>query len=317
MMRRAFTAALIAAACMAAPAPSAARAAKDEHQFGVIGNSFVKGGSEERLEKALDELSAPALAFVVVTGIKAHDEPCSDSLYLERRKLISNAKRPVIVLPAASDWSGCKNSNGRTAAIERLNRIRELYFAEPETLGRRKLEVTRQSASSKFRSYAENTYWVDGNVLYATVNVPANNNHYLPEAGRNSEYEDRLVANRYWLNRVFALARAKKHDAVVLFSEGDIRPLVQERGFRAFLSRNRKPRDGFDAPRRQVAQLAHKFAGKVLLVDTAAAPGSKAEPAIEWLGNIGHVSAGSRALQVHVAKDDDVMFTLKKADRGD
>jgi hypothetical protein len=65
-----------------------------------------------------------------------------------------------------------------------------------------------------------------------------------------------------------------------------------------------------------VAQLARKFPGKVLLVDTAGAPGSKAEPAIEWLGNIGHVSAGSRALHVHVAKDEDVMFTLKKADAG-
>ena len=317
MMRRAFTAALLAAAWMAAAAPSVARAPDDEHQFGVIGNSFVKGGSEERLEQSLEELDQPELAFVVVTGIKSADEPCSDKLYLQRRKLISNAKRPMIVLPAASDWSGCKNSNGRTAAIERLNRVRELYYPEPETLGRRKLEVTRQSASTKFRSYAENTYWVDGNVLYATVNVPANNNHYLPEAGRNSEYEDRLVANRYWLNRVFALARAKKHDAVVLFSEGDIRPLVQERGFRAFLNRSRRPKDGFDAPRRQVAQLARKFAGKVLLVDTAAAPGSKAEPAIEWLGNIGHVSAGSRALQLHVSKDEDVMFTLKKAGADD
>lgn len=318
MMRRASIAALFAAAWLvAAAAPSSARGPKDEHLFGVIGNSFTSGGGEERLERSLEELSEPALAFVVVTGIKAADEPCSDKLYLERRKLVSNAKRPTIVMPAASDWSGCKNSNGRTAAIERLNRLRELYYPVPESLGRRKIDVTRQSANAKFRSYAENVYWVDGNVLYATVNVPANNNHYLPEAGRNSEYEDRLVANRYWLNRVFALARAKKHDAVVLFSEGDIRPLVQERGFRAFLGRARRPQDGFDAPRRQVAQLARKFAGKVLLVDTAAASGSKAEPVIAWVENIGHVSAGARALEVHVSKDEDIAFTLKKAEADD
>ena len=116
----------------------------------------------------------------------------------------------MIVMPAASDWSDCKNSAGRTAAIERLNRLRELYYAEPESLGERKLDVTRLSANAKFRSYAENAHWVVGDVLYATVNVPANNNHYLPEAGRNSEYEDRLVANRFWLNRLFALARAQE-----------------------------------------------------------------------------------------------------------
>ncbi|MCC6071423.1 hypothetical protein ACFSQU_17940 [Massilia sp. GCM10020059] len=315
MMRRASFAALAAAACMAAMAASAAaHAPNDGHSFGVIGHSFAKGGDDERLKQSIEESSESALAFVVLTGIKAANEPCSDKLYLERRKLISNARRPMIVMPSATDWSGCKNSNGRTAAIERLNRVRELYYAEPESLGRRKIEVTRQSANAKFRSYAENMYWVEGNVLYATVNIPANNNHYLPEAGRNSEFEDRLVANRYWLNRVFALARAKKHAAVVLFSEGDIKPLVQEKGLRALLGRNRKPQDGFDAPRRQVAQLARKFRGKVLLVDTVAAPGSKAEPVIEWQENIGHVSAGSRALEVHVSKDEDVLFTLKKAD---
>jgi hypothetical protein len=315
MTRRASIAALATAAMLAATSALAAvNGPKDEHQFGVIGHSFANGGDEERLKQSIDESSESALAFVVLTGIKAASEPCTDKVYMERRKLIANARRPMIVMPSATDWSGCKNSNGRTAAIERLNRVRELYYAEPESLGRRKIEVTRQSANAKFRSYAENMYWVDGNVLYATVNVPANNNHYLPEAGRNSEYEDRLVANRYWLNRVFALARAKKHDAVVLFSEGEIKPLVQEKGFRALLARNRRPQDGFDAPRRQVAQLARKFPGKVLLVDTAAASGSKSKPVIEWRDNVGHVSAGSRALEVHVAKNEEVVFTLKKAD---
>ena len=318
MMRRVSLAGLSAAVLLAASAAMAAPAAERQlHSFGVIGHSFANGGNEEQLKQSIMESSESALAFVVLTGIKAEKEPCSDKVYLARRKLIDNARRPMIVMPSATDWSSCRNSAGRTAAIERLNRLRELYYPVAESLGRRKIEVTRQSANTKFRAYAENMYWVEGNVLYATVDIPANNNHYLPEAGRNSEFEDRLVANRYWLNRVFALARAKKHDAVVLFSEGEIRPLVQEKGLRAMLARSRRPRDGFDAPRRQVAQLARKFAGKVLLVDTVAARGSKAEPAIEWQGNIGHVSAGSRALEVHVSKDEDVEFSLKSADSGE
>lgn len=313
MIRRASLAALSTAAWLAACVALAAPP-KDMHSFGVIGHSFANGGDEEQLKQSIIASSESALAFVVLTGIKGEKEPCSDKMYLGRRKLIENARRPMIVMPSASDWSGCRNSAGRTAAIERLNRLRELYYPESESLGRRKIEVTRQSANAKFRAYAENMYWVEGNVLYATVDIPANNNHYLPEAGRNSEFEDRLVANRYWLNRVFALARAKKHDAVVLFSEGAINPPVQEKGFRAMLARNRRPQDGFDAPRRQVAQLARKFAGKVLLVDSVAAPGSKAEPAIEWHGNVGHVSAGARALEVHVSRDEDVHFSLKNAD---
>lgn len=314
MIRRAFLAALVTAGCLAAAGALAAPAPKDEHSFGVIGHSFSNGGNEEQLKQSLLESSESKLAFVVLIGIKAAKEPCSDRLYIARRNLIDDARRPMIVMPSATDWSDCRNSNGRTAAIERLNRVRELYYPETESLGRRKVDVTRQSSNTKFRSYAENMYWVKGNVLYATVDVPANNNHYLPGAGRNSEFEDRLVANRYWLNRIFAVARSKKHDAVVLFSEGHIKPPALEKGFRALLARSRQPDDGFDAPRKQVAQLARKFSGKVLLIDTDAAPGSRAEPAIEWVRNIGHISAGSQALEVTVTTDKDVAFDLKLAD---
>ncbi|RJG11529.1 hypothetical protein [Massilia cavernae] len=310
MTLRRCLATLVAAALL--PLHAAAAGPKEVHRFGVIGHSFAKDGGDERLKQAIHDSSEPSPDFVVVVGIKAAGEPCSDKLYMARRKLIEAAKRPMIVMPAASDWSGCKNSNGRTAAIERLNRVRELYYPEPESLGRRKLDLTRQSANAKFRSYAENVYWIVGDVLYVTVNLPANNNHYLPEAGRNSEFEDRLVANRFWLNRVFSLAKSKKLDAVVLFSEGDIQAVVQEKGLRALLTRKR-PQDGFDAPRRQVAQLAEKFAGKVLLIDTAAPPNGAA-PSIEWHGNMGHVSVGSRAVEVRVAKDSEAVFTLKKAD---
>jgi hypothetical protein len=307
----------LAAACVAALAVHGALAAEpkkdpDRHQFGVIGHSFHNGGGEARLKQAIADESEAALAFVVVTGIKGDDEPCSDKLYARRRDIFDEARRPVIVLPAASDWSECKNSAGRSVAIERLNRLRELYFSEPASLGVRKLALTRLSSSAKFRSYAENAHWEVGDVLYATVNLPANNNHYRAEAGRNSEYEDRLVANRFWLNRLFALARREKRDAIVLFSEGDVKALTQPTGLRALLGRSSSSRDGFDEPRRQIAALAQKFPGKVLLIDTDS--GRKgAAPAIEWRGNLGHLSLGSGAVEVKVTPGAASPFTLKNA----
>jgi hypothetical protein len=307
----------IAAACLAALTVHGAAAAApkkdpDRHQFGVIGHSFHNGGGEAKLKQAIADESEPALAFVVATGIKGDNEPCSDKLYARRLELFDDAPRPMIVLPSASDWSECKNSAGRSAAIERLNRLRELYFAEPTSLGKQKLGLTRLSASAKFRSYAENAHWVVGDVLYATVNLPANNNHYRPEAGRNSEFEDRLVANRSWLNRLFAMARREKHHAIVLFSEGDVKALTQPTGLRALLGRSTSSRDGFDEPRRQIAALAQKFPGKVLLIDTDAARKGVA-PAIEWRGNLGHLSLGSGAVEVKVSPAAAVPFTLKDA----
>src|SRR5690606_5716373 len=112
--RALLAAALLTALCAALPAAGAARdGVRDTkrepareagaHRFGVIGHSFAAPG-DERFKLALSETSENSLAFVVVTGIKAAKEPCGDKLYQERQVLVEKAKRPMIVLPAGSDW---------------------------------------------------------------------------------------------------------------------------------------------------------------------------------------------------------------------
>ena len=315
---------LVAAALLTGSALAAKDAKEDDgaHRFAVIGNNAGRDagqragdGIDARLKQAIDEADDKSTAFLVVTGIKGVKEACSDKLYQQRREVISNARRPAIVVPAASDWTECRNSAGRTNAIERLNRIRELFYAEPQSLGARKLPLTRQSMSPRFRSYAENAHWSVGKVLYAVLNLPANNNHYLTEAGRNSEYEDRLVANRFWLNRLFAIAKRDKAEAIVLFAEGDLKALSQPTGLRALLRRAVPvpDNDGFAETRRQVLALAQKFPGKVLLVDSA--PLAKgAKPAIEWRGNLGHLSVGQEEIQVTVDPAAKALFRIGELD---
>lgn len=299
------------AAVLAGPLLAAAAAGHGgAYRFGIIGHSFA-GGGEEQLRQAIEEAGRRPLAFVVVTGIKDKDETCSDKLYLQRRDMIEDATPPMIVAPAGSDWTECRNSAGRSDAIERLNRLRELFYAEQSSLGRKKLPLTRQSMSPRFRSYAENAHWEVGKVLYATVNLPANNNHYLRAAGRNSEYEDRLVANRFWLNRLFALARSDKVEALVLFSEGDLKALSEPTGLRALLRRAPPANDGFAETRHLVLALSQKFNGKVLLVDSAGLP-KGTRPAIEWHGKVGHLTMGAGALEVRVDTGAKPMFTLER-----
>lgn len=312
----------------------------DQHRFVLIGHSAGKPDDDKRLRRTIDALDGERTAFLVAAGIKGDTEPCSDKLYQKRRELLDSARRPVIVVLAGSDWTSCTNSTGRSAAIERLSRLRELLYGTPEALGAGKLALTRQSSSARFRGYAENAHWTVGKVLYATLNLPANNNHYLSEAGRNSEYEDRLVANRYWLNRLFTIARRDKFEAVVLFADGDLKALAQPTGLRALLARAVPEDDGFAATRRQVVSLAQKFSGKVLLVDsappagappppnaspnTAPAPAAEAaarpgaRPTIEWRGNLGHLSTGQQApqgaLEVEVEPSTKRVFTVRAAD---
>lgn len=305
-MRRRRSLALIALFCAVAGGARADAGDGDAHRFAIIGHGFTDGG-EEHLEQALHDNDDDDVDFLVVTGVKGVHEPCSDKLYQKRRELIDEARRPVVLLPAGSDWAECRNSAGRSNAIERLSRMRELFYAEPTTLGKRKLALTRLSMSPRFRSYAENAHWSIGKVMYATVNMPANNNHYLNEAGRNSEYEDRLVANRFWLHRLFAIAKGEKMKALVLFSEGDVKVHAQPTGLRALLRGAAPDNDGFAEPRRLILSLAQRFPGKVLLVDGTRVRG---KPAIEWRGNVGHLAAGADALEVVVDPETKTLFKV-------
>ena len=305
---------LIAVALAAAPAGARDRKKEketdpDAHRFAVVGHRAAEGG-EAALKEVLLQAKDEELAFLVVTGIKGAGEACGDRLYQKRRDLFDKARRPVILSLSGNDWTGCRNSAGRTNAIERLNRLRELFYGEPESLGKARLPLTRLSSSPRFRSYAENAHWQVGKVLYATINLPAANNHYLAAAGRNSEYEDRTVANRFWLNRLFAIARQDKVDAVVLFAEGNMQPLLQPaNGLRALLQRTPATQDGFAATRRQLQQRAAGFKGRVLVVDSAGLA-KEARPAIAWRGNLGHLSVGAHAVELRVAGKGENVFSL-------
>lgn len=292
------------AASAAKPSTAAARAAFD---FGVIAHAFRSGSDNSLLAAALRDTNQARLAFVVATGIKSAAESCSDKLYEQRRALLGESTAPLVLSLAASDWSDCKNSVGRSAAIERLNRLRDLFFPDEQSLGAHPMPLFRLSLTGKFRSYAENAHWESGRVLFATVNWPANNNHYLPEAGRNSEFEDRLVANRAWLKRLFAVAANRKLEGIVLFSDGNVGS--EE-------ARTDAKRDGFMETRRQLKTLAAQFHGKVLLIDTQDGGkdgGKSGAERIEWKDNLGHLSVTSGWADIRVGHGEAELFTLKNA----
>lgn len=296
-----------AATTASSPALASAAARGAPFQFNVIGHTLGSGGDEAAQRRAIADAGAAGPAFIVATGVKAGAEPCSDKLYAQRRQLLDEAEVPLIVSLAGSDWADCLNSAGRSNAIERLNRLRELFFADSQSLGTRRLLLTRQSATAKFRSYAENAHWEYGNVLFATINLPAKNNHFRPEAGRNSEYEDRLVANRAWLHRLFTLAEHRKLDGLVLFSDGDI-GLQAETGF-SLLSGFLPRQDGFAEPRRQIRTMAEQYKGTVLLVDAQGGAGS--EPAINWHGRVGHLSLAAEWAEVRVTPGAAALFMVR------
>lgn len=278
-------------------APSVTAWAHPENfDFGVIAHTFPPEAGKDPLQQAIDASNQDNLAFVVVNGIKSAAGNCSDSVYSRSRKSFESAENALIVSLAASDWADCTANNGRSIAIGRLNRVRELFFSDDVSFGNSGIALIRQSSSAKFRSYAENALWEYGNILFATIDLPADNNHYLPDAGRNSEFEDRLIANREWLARTFIHARQRKDRAIVLFCDGN--PLVVPDARK--LAKLPGRRDGFIEVRKQLTALAKKFPGKVLLLHGQ--PQEKANT-IHWQANLGSmgVSTGWSKIKVQPA----------------
>lgn len=308
---------VLAGAAVAAR-PDGVKAA-EAFEFAVVRHTFSGMDGDDELKRAVAHADLARPAFVIAAGIKSAQEGCSDKLYLQRKTLLNKSDRPLVLVLTGADWIGCRNSAGRSNALDRLNRIREIYYDGQESLGQRKLDLNRQSTITKFRSYAENAYWERGGVLFATINLPAQNNHFLSEAGRNSEYEDRFVANRAWLQRLFGMARRRQLDGIVLVSDGDIKAHV-EPGFSLLAGFSTK-QDGFAETRKLVAALAEKYTGKVLLIDTAErppAPKSEEPPvgALTWRGNLGHVTLTGEWNAVRVEPGSKTLFALQAAGHG-
>ena len=129
----------VSLACCALMQAGPALAQPGEFSFGVIGHSFKAASDESALREAIAATDQDNLAFVLVNGIKSNAEPCSDTLYQQRKALFDEAKNGLIVSLAASDWSECKNARDRSAAVERLNRLRELFFVDEFSFGASKI----------------------------------------------------------------------------------------------------------------------------------------------------------------------------------
>ncbi|HYD97051.1 MAG TPA: hypothetical protein VEC01_17110 [Noviherbaspirillum sp.] len=271
----------------------------DAFSFGVVAHALPRTDVDSNLGNTIKETDAENLAFVVVHGLKAGREPCTDNLYQQRKEVLQDSQHALILSLTASDWAECRTEVGKSDALAKLNRLRDLYFADSFSLGADKIALARQSTIAKFRGFAENARWTIDGIMFATVNLPSDNNHYLPDAGRNSEFEDRLVANRNWLNRVFTLAQQGKFKAVVLFS--DANPLSAP---------NAQGRDGFAETRKLILGLATKFPGKVLLVHASGGQDNTG-PRIYWQGNLGELLAAPAWMKVTVKPSGPALFTLE------
>lgn len=152
-------------------------------RFAVIGDTPYSSYEERQLPAMLDDIAAENPQFVVHAGdFKSSSKPCSDALFSDRRALFDASRVPLIYVPGDNEWTDCRRlAAGGFDPLERLQKLRELFFATPRSLGRQALAVEQQPGA-----YPEQLRWRLGPVLFVSLNVPGSNNNFrLPDLGGN------------------------------------------------------------------------------------------------------------------------------------
>ncbi|MBI3453857.1 MAG: hypothetical protein HY057_13690 [Rhodospirillales bacterium] len=188
-------------------------------RFAAIGDMPYRPPADDaRVAALIADLNRRDLAFTVHIGdFKSGGSRCDDEIMLRVRALFETFDRPLVYTPGDNEWTDChRASAGGYNPIERLMKLREVFFAGDLNFGKTRLAVAQQSQDPRFAKFVENLRWVHNNVLFATLHIVGSNNNLQRDRAAVLEYIERNDANLAWLRTAFAEATAQGHAAVVL-----------------------------------------------------------------------------------------------------
>ncbi len=298
-------AALLPAVAHAAPAKRASAPAP--YSFAVVSGVLGSPADEPAAQRMLEAMARERnLAFVVYAGnLKGTKEACRDAVYMQRGALLDSARVPLVFIPGHDDWVTCNTAaGGGYDPVERLDYLRQTLLADAALPDPGALQITRESEVARFRPYRENARWVRDDIVYVALNAPAPNNHFSTAGGRNGEFEDRIIANGFWIDHAAEYAKRRDARALVLIFEGDPQFDRYERAERfAWLRFNRpRTRDGFRELKRTLVKAAATFRGPILVMHASGAPLANGfvidrplrSDGGEFIGNVTRVAIGPR-----------------------
>lgn len=209
-MRHRVTCVALLLAVTAGPAHAA------NFSFAAFGDVPYNADEELRFINLIAQMNGQPLALAIHVGdFKDARQACTDQLFRERRDWFQLSHHPFVFIPGDNEWSDCWRGVGaRREPLERLAKLRELFFAGDTALGQRSLRVQKQAA----RGYPEHLRWVTEDVLFLTLNIPGpNNNARMPKEARQ-----RTTAVVEWLQEGFRAARERKLGAVVVATQANL-----------------------------------------------------------------------------------------------
>jgi hypothetical protein len=256
--------ALVAPAAAAQARPAAVTAAP--FTFAVIGDVPYGDTKISQFPSYIDQINAdPAVKLVAHLGdIKDGSSMCSDEYFQMIRQDFDRFQDPLVYTVGDNEWTDChRANNGRYNPLERLAKIRDVFFDQPgHTLGQDSVGVQSQAD----RGLPEDVSFTRAGVAFAALHVVGSDNGLLPwtEFGDSeptpeqaAEVQHRTQGVVDLINQTFDRAGRGGNRAVVLMMQADM-----------FDGTPEEPDFGAFRPIVQtIAERASQFAGPVYLLN--------------------------------------------------
>lgn len=264
-----------------------ADAQSQKFQFAVIGDTGYSKRSEQEFEHVLTAMNRESLTFVVHVGDFEADPrpytrnpdkismPCTDESFSRARESFQRSAHPFVLTPGDNDWADCHLLKARSVdPLERLAKLREMFFPEGRTLGQRTMPVVSQAKEQGFDKFRENLTWTMNEVVFATLHTVGSNDNLGRGAETDAEQAERKTANIAWMKKAFAAAKAPEARGLVLLTQANVAfeshwtPSLKERYVRSAGGRMPKDAEGtaYDALVDALATEMESFRKPVLFV---------------------------------------------------
>jgi hypothetical protein len=214
----------------ATAAPSSSDSDSQAFTFGVIGDIPYGDAEIAKFPSHIQDINADsALKFVTHVGdIKNGSSVCSDEYFANIRTQFDTFTHPLVFTPGDNEWVDChRTNNGAYNPLERLDKLREVFFNEPgKTLG-----ATVPVKSQEDLGLPENVRFTQNRVAFSVLNIQGSNNSLLPWTGLGettatpeqlAEMEHRTDAVLAQIRDTFADAEHRNDRAVVLMTQADM-----------------------------------------------------------------------------------------------
>ncbi|WP_427172562.1 hypothetical protein [Arthrobacter sp. 92] len=235
VMMAAAAAAVVSASLLAPPAMAggdndAGGGSRGRLSFAVIGDVPYGDAEIQAFPSYIQDINAHTeLSFVGHLGdIKNGSSLCSDQYFAGIRNDFDSFTLPLVYTPGDNEWTDChRTNNGAYNPLERLAKVRDVFFPQPGTTLGAPMKVQSQAA----QGFPENVSFQKKGIAFTAVNIPGSDNSMLPWTGlgntaptaeQEAEVRRRTAADIKELKDTFGKARENGDRAVVVMTQADM-----------------------------------------------------------------------------------------------